>query len=129
MKTYTVGIIGLGGMGRKMMASMEIHQQFRVAFGWDPSDDSCNAAQKQQPDLSLAEGPDTLISHEDVDLVYIAGPPKSHREYALKVMEAGKPIFCEKPLGVDVTESRDLVAQVQRSRLPNIVNFKGVRKK
>ncbi|MCH8809412.1 MAG: Gfo/Idh/MocA family oxidoreductase, partial [Proteobacteria bacterium] len=57
------------------------------------------------------------------EVVYIACPPAAHKEYALAAIEAGKTVFCEKPLGVDVAESRALVARVEESGTPNAVNF------
>jgi len=38
-------------------------------------------------------------------------------------MEAGKAIFCEKPLAVDIEASRQMVAELEKSALPNAVNF------
>ena len=123
MKVYGVGIIGLGIMGRSMLASMAEHDRFRVVCGWDPSAESTESAQEQQPDISILQGSEAVISHEEVDLVYIAAPPLSHKEYALKTIAAKKPVYCEKPLGVDIAGSRHLVAAVEDSGLANIINF------
>jgi len=50
MKVYDVGIIGLGYMGRNMLASMAEHDRFRVVCGWDPSAESSKTAKNQQPE-------------------------------------------------------------------------------
>ena len=39
-----------------------------------------------------------LINDPDVDAVYIATPPSSHPIYAIMAMNAGKPVYIEKPL-------------------------------
>src|SRR3712207_3101679 len=39
-----------------------------------------------------------LIDDPEVDAVYVATPPGSHCEYALKVAAAGKPAYVEKPM-------------------------------
>jgi predicted dehydrogenase len=57
------------------------------------------------------------------DVVYLACPPGPRKAYALQAAAAGRGVFMEKPLGVDVAESRDLVAQLSRARLPGVVNF------
>jgi 1,5-anhydro-D-fructose reductase (1,5-anhydro-D-mannitol-forming) len=123
MKRFNVGIIGMGGMGRQMLDAMAEHVRFRVVSGWDPAEESCNHASAQQPDMHIADSPEAVIADGNVDLVYVASPPKTHRTYVLKTLSAGKPIYCEKPLGIDIAESRDLVKQVTRSGLPNIINF------
>ena len=123
MKVYGVGIIGLGFMGRNMMTSMAEHDRFQVICGWDPSAESTESAQEQLPDISILQGAEAVITHEEVDLVYIAAPPLNHKEYALKSIAAEKPVYCEKPLGVDIAESRQLVAAVEDSGVANIINF------
>lgn len=41
---------------------------------------------------------DDLLKDPEVDAVYVATPPGSHRELALKVCAAGKPCYMEKPM-------------------------------
>lgn len=52
---------------------------------------------------------DRLIADPEVDAVYIATPPATHMEYIRRVAEAGKPIYCEKPMGVNYEQSRQVV--------------------
>lgn len=46
-----------------------------------------------------------LINDPDIDAVYIATPPDTHRLYAIKVAEAGKPCCVEKPLSPSYADS------------------------
>src|SRR5213592_2609043 len=41
---------------------------------------------------------DALIADPEVDVVYVATPPSSHMDYALRVARAGKPVYVEKPM-------------------------------
>jgi hypothetical protein len=41
---------------------------------------------------------DELINDPEVDAVYVATPPDSHREYVVRVAQAGKPVYVEKPM-------------------------------
>ncbi|WP_027953898.1 Gfo/Idh/MocA family protein [Halobacillus kuroshimensis] len=47
---------------------------------------------------------EALIHDHEVDAVYIATPPSSHKEYTLMAAEAGKPVYVEKPMA-DRTEA------------------------
>jgi 1,5-anhydro-D-fructose reductase (1,5-anhydro-D-mannitol-forming) len=123
MTFYNVGIIGLGGMGRVMLADMLQHDQFSVSVIWDPDENACKTAQSQIPELRIAANGNDLIGDKAVNLVYVASPPNSHHEYFLAVVEAGKPILCEKPFGVNVSESAELLDRITDARLPNIINF------
>ncbi|MBN2347240.1 MAG: Gfo/Idh/MocA family oxidoreductase [Bacteroidales bacterium] len=41
-----------------------------------------------------------LINDPDINAIYIATPPASHAQYAIQAMEAGKPVYVEKPMGM-----------------------------
>lgn len=52
---------------------------------------------------------EALIQDQDVDAVYIATPPSSHREYALMCAGAGKPAYVEKPMALNHHECLDMI--------------------
>ncbi len=52
---------------------------------------------------------DALIADKDVDAIYIATPPSTHLEYALKVAHAKKPCLVEKPMARNAGECRAMV--------------------
>ncbi len=51
---------------------------------------------------------DDLISDERVEAVYIPLPNNLHRRWATAAMQAGKHVLCEKPLGLDATETTEM---------------------
>lgn len=120
---FKVGIIGLGGMGQKMLADMSMHDKFSVTTAWDPDDRACRAVRDHAPNLVIAAGADEMIANGDIDLLYIASPPKSHRAYFLSAIESGLAVFCEKPFGVDVAESAELLDRIEAAKLPHVINF------
>lgn len=113
--TNRTGIIGLGVMGQRMLGNMAEHDDFDVVCVFDPALDGT--------DPLYTDSARTLIDRDDVDLVYIACPPDFHAEYAIAAAKAGKPVFCEKPLGVDIARSIDLVNAIEAEGVPNAVNF------
>lgn len=121
--TFSVGVIGLGAMGQKMLADMTGHPAFNVVVAWDPSELACADANKGFPNLVIAPGPDDVINDLDVDVLYVASPPKSHREYFLAALDRSLPVYCEKPFGVDISESEDLVSRIEAANLINVINF------
>jgi len=44
---------------------------------------------------------DDLINDDEVNAIYVATPPSSHEEYAIKAMKAGKPVYLEKPMALN----------------------------
>lgn len=114
-------IIGLGIMGQRMLEHMMLHPDFAVTAIWDPDGGACQAAQKAAPHAKLAGDAEDAIAH--ADLVYLACPPAPRKAYARTAAALGKAVFLEKPLGIDIEESRELVQQLAASGVPAAVNF------
>ncbi len=53
---------------------------------------------------------DKLINDPEVDAVYVATPPDSHREYVLRVAQAGKPVYVEKPMARTALECEEMIS-------------------
>ncbi len=51
-----------------------------------------------------------LINDPEVDAVYVATPPDSHREYVVRVAQAGKPVYVEKPMARTAQEGEDMIS-------------------
>ena len=66
---------------------------------------------------------DALIRDPDVDAVYVATPPDSHRDYAIRVLEAGKPVYVEKPMARTTAECQEMIAAAERAGLPLFVAY------
>lgn len=66
---------------------------------------------------------DSLIGDEDVDAVYIATPPSSHKEYALAVARAGKPVYVEKPMALNYRECLEIIQACETANTPLFTAF------
>ncbi len=66
---------------------------------------------------------DQLINDPQVDAVYVATPPGSHLELALKVCAAGKPAYVEKPLARNHCECQTMVTAFKAAKLPLFVAY------
>jgi len=50
-----------------------------------------------------------IVDRKDVDAVYIATPPFLHAEMAIAALQAGKHVYCEKPIAITPKQVSDLV--------------------
>lgn len=66
---------------------------------------------------------DELIADPRVNIVYIATPPGSHAEYALRVAAAGKACYLEKPMARTHHECRQIIDAFAARRLPLFVAY------
>ncbi|MDJ0969517.1 MAG: Gfo/Idh/MocA family oxidoreductase [Kiloniellales bacterium] len=118
-----IAFIGLGIMGHRMLTNMNAHGGFTLVGGWDPSARARDRTRAAFPDLPLVEDPAEIVAAPETEVVYIACPPAAHAEHALAALAAGKAIWCEKPLGVELAESRALVEAVEAAGAKNAINF------
>ena len=58
---------------------------------------------------------EAVLAHRDVDIVYVATPPSSHKEYVLAAARAGKHVLVEKPMGLSAAEDREMIAACKRA--------------
>lgn len=59
-----------------------------------------------------------LIYDDDVDAVYIATPPDSHANYAIEAMNAGKPVYVEKPMARHYSECVEILKVSEVTGIP-----------
>lgn len=58
-----------------------------------------------------------LFQCDDVDVIYIATPHTGHMEWAIKAMQSGKHVLCEKPLGINLEQVSQLVAMAKKQQV------------
>ncbi len=51
-----------------------------------------------------------LVSHPEIDLIYVATPPAHHAEWAARAIAHGKHVLVEKPFGLDAHEAEHVLA-------------------
>jgi 1,5-anhydro-D-fructose reductase (1,5-anhydro-D-mannitol-forming) len=116
-----LGIIGLGAMGSEMLRVASGHPDYEVVRAADPDEEAVARTAARYPQLSLTRDPGELVS--GLDALYIASPPATHAGYALAALAAGTPVFCEKPLAIDLDEGDRMVRAAEQAGLANAVNF------
>ncbi len=66
---------------------------------------------------------ETLIRDPDINAVYVATPPDSHMEYAIRSMKAGKPVYVEKPMALNTAECRQMVGVSRQTGVPLYIAY------
>ena len=66
---------------------------------------------------------DELINHPEVNAIYIATPPKAHALYTKKAAIAGKPVYVEKPMGMNHAECKEMNAACDEAGVPLFVAY------
>ena len=120
---HGIGFIGLGSIGQRMLSQAWNHPRVKPTVVWDLATERLAQTVSNSAELRTASDVNSLINDDAVDVVYIASPPLTHAAYANAALEFGKPVLCEKPLGIDVATSEALVARASASGIAHSVNF------
>jgi predicted dehydrogenase len=109
--SVAIGVIGAGIMGERLLNAIRAQDRGLLhACGiWDPAPAAMQRMERTFSDLPRLTDAASVIAASDC--VYIASPPASHLTHARAALQAGKSVFCEKPLAVDVADARAFVAQ------------------
>lgn len=66
---------------------------------------------------------EALIHDSEVDAIYIATPPNSHRDYTLLCAQAGKPVYVEKPMALNYEQCKAMVDACRNAGVPLFVAY------
>lgn len=110
-----IGCIGLGAWGKNLLREFARTPGATVTIACDSSEPARERARSNHPDIRLTGEIEDVLS-SDVDGVVVATPPVSHFDVASRALAAGKDVFVEKPLVLDVAEGEKLVAQADAGK-------------
>jgi len=117
MKKLNWGILGPGKISKSFANDLSLVEGSElVAVASRSLERAETFAQAYQVEKAYGDY-DSLINDPKVDIIYIATPHNSHMKYAVKAMEAGKHVLCEKPLGVNKLQVEEMIKASQAHRV------------
>ncbi len=122
MKKLGLGIIGLGGIAERLIPTFLKHLRTDLKGGFDV-DVERMAKMKARFDMEMVTDVDALINDKDIDMIYLAVPPRHHHAIAIKTMRAGKHILCEKPLAATLKEAMEMYEVAVETQVVHAMNF------
>ena len=127
-----IGMIGMGLMGSKhCQAILSASTRFTQLRSAPPRlvvcmDESPSQVERAKTLYGFERGTTTwqeVIEADDVDLVMISSPNATHAQFAQAAAEAGKNVFCEKPVGRSPEETRRIADSASRNGVRSMVGY------
>ncbi len=112
---FNVAIFGAGRIGQIHARNAASSAELRLKYVVDPNRDAA-AALAQQTAAAVADL-DTVLGDSSVSGVIIASATNVHLEQALLAASAGKAIFCEKPVDLDLARARSAGRQLSGAKM------------
>jgi len=122
-KPKKVGIIGLGGMGRRHCEALKQITDAELVAVCDRNQEALNKVKEEYGVLRGYTQWRQLLDNEDLDLVIIATNGPTHAEITIAAANRGIPrIVCEKPMANSLSQAREMIKSCKDNNVRLTVN-------
>ncbi len=118
-----IGIVGAGSIVRtRHLPALKEIPDLEIAAVCNSTYESAETfIQKFSPDATPYTNWAELVSLPDIDIVWIGTPPYLHSTVAVSALEAGKHVFCQARMAMNLAEAEEMVAASRRN--PHLVTM------
>ncbi|HWM23230.1 MAG TPA: Gfo/Idh/MocA family oxidoreductase [Chthoniobacterales bacterium] len=111
-----VGIVGAGDIVRiRHLPGLKKHSEVDIVAVSNSSYESAEKfCQENAPQATPMQNWADLLSLPDLDIVWIGTPPYMHSAITLSALEAGKHVFCQARMSMDLAEAEEMLAASKR---------------
>jgi predicted dehydrogenase len=110
-----IGVVGLGYWGPNLARNFEALPGCELAWLCDGREELRTKFAAMYPNARITGDLDELLADDALDAIVLATPVPSHADLAIRVLDAGKHCFVEKPLATTVADAERVVEAAQRS--------------
>lgn len=122
-----IALIGAGGMGTADANTAITVPGIKLIAACDLYEGRLAAAKKNYGnDIFTTKDFHEIINRKDVDAVIVATPDHWHKDISIASMNAGKHVYCEKPMVHDVSEGAAVVEAQKRNKVVFQVGSQGM---
>lgn len=106
-----IGIVGLGRLGRRHAENLALRVPgAQLVAAASPIADERAWAETALPGVTTYAGLTELLAHPGLDAVWLVTPTSLHAAQVAEAIEAGKHVFCEKPLALEPADCDKVIA-------------------
>jgi UDP-N-acetylglucosamine 3-dehydrogenase len=108
MEKLNIGIIGVANFGAVRRTLMRESGLYNVKYAFDINEEALKVCQKEE-NCEIVSSYEEMLSKDDIDAIMICTGGKFHRDNVIDALNAGKHVFCEKPLASTKQEVIDIL--------------------
>ncbi len=119
-----IGVIGAGRMGAVYVHHLSYSlPEAEAAAIADIHPERCEKLASEYPIGATYADANEMLRRDDIDAVIVASPTNTHSEWVQKAAEAGKHIFCEKPLALNLADCDTAIEAVRAAKVKLQIGF------
>ncbi|MEQ9289952.1 MAG: inositol 2-dehydrogenase [Cyclobacteriaceae bacterium] len=123
MTSIKIGILGLGRIGQIHLKNLATSiKGVEVVAAMNPSEEGQSFAKDLHIPIVTGNA-DDVFNNTEIDAVAICSPSDTHEDYIKRAANAGKAIFCEKPLDLSLEKVKEILDVASANNTPLMVAF------
>lgn len=124
-----VALVGLGYYSTDLLApALQLTKHCSLSGIVTGSPEKAEAWKKQfnisDKNVYNYENFDQIADNDDIDVVYVVLPNSMHAEYTIRAANAGKHVWCEKPMAVTVQECEKMIAAREKNKVKLSIGYR-----
>ena len=114
--------MGAGRIGKMHAKIISAHPNTNLKYVFDVNSKFANEVAKSTK-CSKATSPEEAINSKNIDAVLIASATPTHTKFITMAAKAGKAIFCEKPIDLDIKKVNKCLDKIKNTKVPIQIGF------
>ena len=117
-----ISLMGAGRIGKMHAEIISAHSNVNLKYVYDINKDSALQVAEQNK-AEIANSPEEAINTDKIDAVLIASATPTHTQFITMGAKAGKAVFCEKPIDLDINKVNECMAAIKDIDIPLQIGF------
>ena len=127
-KILRVAIMGLGSYGTRVAEAMRNCKKSKLTGIISGTPSKITDWQKRfgipEKNCYNYQTYDAIRNNPDIDAVYVITPNALHKEAVIRIAKAGKHVICEKPMGINARECREMIDACNKANVKLLVGYR-----
>ena len=117
-----IALMGAGRIGKMHANLIMANSNCSLEFVYDVNTKFAEEI-SQQTGAKVAKSPEDAINNENTDAVFIASATPTHVSFITMAVDAKKPVFCEKPIDLDINKVDECREFIKNKNIPIQIGF------
>ena len=117
-----IALMGAGRIGKMHAEIISSHPDANLKFVYDVNKEFASQVAKQN-NAELVNSPEEAINNEKINAILIASATPTHTKFITMGAMAGKAVFCEKPIDLDINKVNECMNEIKGVNIPLQIGF------
>jgi len=117
-----ISLLGTGRIGKMHAELINLNPKTQLEYVYDINKEASEEIARKYGS-NVANSSEEAISNPNVDVVFISSATPTHINYILSAAKAGKAIFCEKPIELDINKVESCREELKKYKVPIHIGF------